>query len=62
MKKYIEPLARKTEEELLRELNESRIKLNGYRFDLAQGKIKNVQEIRSVKKTIARILTLLHKK
>lgn len=43
-------------EKLLQDLRE---KLRQLRFDLAAGKVKNVREIRMVKKEIAQILTLL---
>jgi len=45
--------------ELKKSLENSREKLRSLRFDLASGKVKNVREIREIKKTIARILTLL---
>ncbi|MCD5396525.1 MAG: 50S ribosomal protein L29 [Candidatus Pacebacteria bacterium] len=44
---------------LERELRE---KLRQLRFDLASGKVKNVREIRKVKKDIARILTIIREK
>ena len=40
-------------------LVDSRERLRSLKFDLASGKVKNVREIRELKKTIARILTLL---
>jgi len=46
-------------EELNQILLEKREKLRALRFDLAAGKVKNVREIREIKKDIARILTLL---
>ncbi|PIP25098.1 MAG: 50S ribosomal protein L29 [Candidatus Nealsonbacteria bacterium CG23_combo_of_CG06-09_8_20_14_all_36_12] len=45
--------------ELQKLLAENREKLRQLRFDLASGKVKNVREIRKIKKDIARILTLL---
>jgi len=45
--------------ELKKSLENSREKLRSLRFDLASGKVKNVREIREIRKTIARILTLL---
>ncbi len=50
---------KKTESELKKILQESREKIRQLRFDLASGKVKNVREIRKIKKDIARILTLL---
>lgn len=49
-------------EELERLLNEYKERLRTLRFDLSFGKVKNIREIREVKKTIARILTLLNQK
>lgn len=43
-------------------LKESREKLRVLRFDLAAGKVKNVAELRNVRKLIARILTILQTK
>ena len=40
----------------------SREKLRKLRFDLASGKVKNIREIRGLKKDIARILTVLKEK
>jgi len=53
-------LRKRTKEELQRTIQESREKLRMLRFDLASGKVKNVREIRKIKKNIARTLTLLH--
>jgi large subunit ribosomal protein L29 len=52
---------KKTKEDLNHALKEKREKLFQLKFDLASGKIKNVREIRQVKKDIARILTFLKK-
>jgi len=52
-------LRRKQKDELQRMVSESREKLRALRFDLASGKVKNVREIRKIKKNIARILTLI---
>jgi len=48
--------------ELQRVLSEKREKLRLLRFDLAAGKVKNVREIREIRKDIARILTILTEK
>jgi len=53
-------LRQKTISELQRLLAEEREKLRKLRFDLAFKKLKNVSEIKKVKKNIARILTLLN--
>ncbi len=55
----ITELKQKSKEELQKTLEDDREKLRQLRFDLSAGKVKNVREIRNVKKEIARILTLL---
>jgi large subunit ribosomal protein L29 len=47
----------KSKQELEKTLNELRERLRSLRFDLSAGKVKNVREIRGIKKDIARILT-----
>ncbi len=53
-------LKNKKESELHRILSESREKLRDLRFKDASGQLKNVREIRAVRKVIANILTLLN--
>lgn len=53
-------LRQKSKAELEKILKESNEKLRQLRFDLVSGKIKNVREIRKIKKEIARILTILN--
>ena len=55
-------LRQKPKDELEKMLMENREKLRSLRFDLSAGKVKNVREIRLIKKDIARILTLLCQK
>lgn len=55
----IQELRQKPRGELQKLLGSNQEKLRQLRFDLVSGKIKNVREIRKVKKEIARILTLL---
>jgi len=55
----ITELCQKTKSELQKILQDNWEKLRQLRFDLAAGKVKNVREIRRIKKEIARILTLL---
>ncbi len=55
-------LEQKSKEELETLLREKREKLQKLKFDLNLGKLKNVREIRKVKKDIARILTILNLK
>ncbi|MCK4453992.1 50S ribosomal protein L29 [Candidatus Parcubacteria bacterium] len=52
-------LQRKSQSELQHILIEDREKLRQLRFDLASGKVKNVREIRKIKKEIAQALTIL---
>jgi len=55
----ISELKQKSKDELKKLLQDLRERLRQLRFDLAAGKVKNVREIRKIKKEIARILTLL---
>lgn len=55
----IRELRQKSKEELAKMLSQDGNRLLNLRFDLAGGRIKNVKEIREVKKDIARILTLM---
>jgi len=60
-KKDIQELKNKSEAELHRLVNEGSERLRGLRFDLAAGKVKNVAELRELRRKIARIKTFLHK-
>ncbi len=55
----ITELRQKPKDELPTLLSRKRERLNALKFDLVAGKVKNVREIRQIKKDIARILTLL---
>ena len=55
-------LQKKTDEELLKIMAEERTKLQQLRFDLPGGQVKNIREIRQIRRSIARILTLLTKR
>lgn len=55
----IKELRQKTTKELKELLEEDRHKLGQFRFDLAAKKLKNVREIRNLRREIARILTIL---
>jgi ribosomal protein L29 len=52
----------KPETELKKDLADLREKLRKFKFDLAQGKVKDIKEIKETKKNIARILGLLNEK
>ncbi len=54
----IKELRQISEIERLRLLQESRDKVRELRFKAARREVKNVREVRELKKTIARILTL----
>lgn len=58
----LQELRQKSREELEKLLKDNREKLRQLRFDLASGKLKNIREIRKIKKNVARILTILNKK
>lgn len=47
--------------ELKKILVDSRENLKKLRFDLAAGKVKNISQIKDIKKIIARILTILNR-
>lgn len=55
----IQELRKKTKQDLEKLIRDLREKLHQFRFDLAGGKLKNIREIRGIKKDIARILTIL---
>ena len=52
-------LRKKDKKELEKNVQELRKKLSDLRFKFSSGKLKNVKEINSSKREIARILTLL---
>lgn len=46
--------------ELANELVKSQARLEELRFDLVQGKVKNIREIRSLRRTIAQLRSLMN--
>lgn len=52
-------LQKKSKSELKKLLGNKQERLRVLRFNLAAGKLKNVRELRGVRRDIARILTLL---
>lgn len=58
-KKNFQEIKDKPTAELRKDLAEYRERLRVLKFDLAAGKVKNIREIRVVKKSIAQILTIL---
>ncbi len=59
-KREIQQIKTKPLIELKKELVNYREKLRKMKFDLSQGKVKNIREIKETKKAIARILTLIN--
>ncbi|MBU6500785.1 MAG: 50S ribosomal protein L29 [Patescibacteria group bacterium] len=58
-KKEIQDLKSKPKAELLNFVKEGRERLRVLRFDLAAGKVKDVTELRSMRKDLARALTFI---
>jgi len=54
----VSELRQKSKTELQKILENDREKLRQLRFDLLAGKVKNVREIRKIKKEIAQVLTI----
>jgi len=55
----LQALKNKVSAELEKDLVSFRERLGQLQFDLAAGKVKNIKEIKAVKKAIATILTVL---
>ncbi len=58
----IQTLKQQTPDDLKRDLRESMDQLKALEFKLSSHQVKNVREVRLLKKTIARIQTLLQTK
>ncbi len=58
--KEIQQIKTKPLAELEKELIHYRETLRKLKFDLSQGKVKNIKEIQETKKMIARILTIIN--
>ena len=56
----IRELQQKTKEELEKLLSDRRSKSLNLRFDLSEGRVKNIKDVKETRKDIARILTLLN--
>lgn len=61
-KKSFQELKQKPVNELQTKLKELRDQLWQLKVDLASGKVKNIKEIKEVKRDIARILTTINQK
>lgn len=57
--KQFQELKTKPVADLRKSLGDEREKLRKLRFDLANGKVKNIREIKATKKTIAKIMTII---
>lgn len=55
----IKEIRTKSESELQSILKDLRLKLDDLNFKVSQGQVKNIREIRVIKKDIAKILTAL---
>ncbi len=53
-------IKQKSEEELKNILSKKRKDLQEVRFNISSGRVKNIKELRNLKKDIARILTILN--
>lgn len=59
-KKDIQEMKNKSTPELHKLVEDNTERLRALRFDLAAGKVKNVAELREVRKRIARAKTFIH--
>ena len=59
-KQDFQQLKNKATAELQKDLKTYQEKLRDLKFDLAVGKVKNIGEIKNVKKAIAKILTIIN--
>lgn len=59
-RKDIEELKKKSDAEYRKMLKEQQARLRVLRFERARGKVKNVQEIRDIRRTVARIATFMN--
>jgi large subunit ribosomal protein L29 len=56
----IKELRKKTNEELLKLLQDKKSQVVQFKINISSGNVKNVRELRETKKDISRILTLLN--
>ncbi len=57
-KKELQDLKNKTMVEVDKEIHDKRERLLNLRMDLSLGKVKNISEIKELKKSIAQLLTI----
>jgi len=60
-KEKLQELRKKPLTDLEKMLQEERRKLNQFRIDVLKGKVKNINQIKEIKKNIAQILTVANK-
>lgn len=58
-KNNLQELRNKPLAELEKSIKDSREKVRSMKFDLAAGKVKNVKELKKIKKEVARMLTII---
>lgn len=58
-KNNLQELRNKPLAELEKFIKDGREKVRSMKFDLAAGKVKNVKELKKIKKEVARILTII---
>jgi|AntAceMinimDraft_9_1070365.scaffolds.fasta_scaffold37341_2 ribosomal protein L29 len=61
-KEKLQELRKKPLTDLEKMLQEERRKLNQFRINVSKGKVKNINQIKEIKKNIAQILTVANKK
>ena len=61
-KKDIEELKHRPTEELAHLITDSNEKLRALKFDLAAGKVKDITEIKELKKKVARMKTFINER
>ncbi len=61
-KEELKELKLKSENDLQKLLASSREKLRELKFKVSQNQLKNIREIREIKKRVSKILTLLNQK
>lgn len=61
-KQQLQELKNKSVAELQKDLNPLYEKLANLRSELVEGKVKNIKEVKQVRKSIAQILTLINQR
>lgn len=61
-KEDLQELKKRPLNDLQERLRKEREKLNDLQFNVSMGKVKNIAELKNIKKNVARILTIINKK